>query len=536
MKAVPLNSADGEESRGKCGNVPRWVSIFPVLIIGALSAVCAAVAPLAAATAVALTLVLVLGIALLGPAGVAALLPAVAAATLLNRFDEQFGFSVDRFTIRATYWLSAVCLAFLLLTIAVPSSNAALRGRTRLETTYRNVFWTSLAAFVLFAALSSLYNAAFDRYVPGRSLAGEFLALGILAVSAGFAGVLPFTNLSARRTLAGIRVLLALTAATALVISLFAVAPERIALPLDLTRGLDMGGGFVRGWTPLGHANTVAAAILLFLPFAIIPGFRDASAVWRLFHMGCAGTLILGLLFCRSRAGLAVAVPIAAACYVYLFGARGRGRGFGVVSAVLFTVLVGVVVVTLFHTYDFSRFWARDFYGDASIERRMTSMATALRVFRDYPLLGASPNSVYPRDDLDPNWIPAGIDTIGAVVFYRGHETAPHPHNLFLTILAEFGLLGGTAYLVLLGVLGVTFLRLFVRARATARNNAKDCLFAFGLGFLAFLGASLGGALFVYSMRIALVFWIFLGLSLRYGFLMAQEPPATRIESACDRL
>ncbi len=157
------------------------------------------------------------------------------------------------------------------------------------------------------------------------------------------------------------------------------------------------------------------------------------------------------------------------------------------------------------------------------LERRWESMTTAARVFIDHPLLGVSPHAVYTREDIDPYTAPEGIDLISAVTYYRGHTTALHPHNLPLTILAEFGIIGSIIFLAIGILFAVTFFTCFQRLRKKQENIPRDYVFCFIIGLTGFLVASMGGALFLYSVRISMVFWSLLAIMLRYLFVQHQR-------------
>lgn len=496
----------------------KWAWLPLAVFIGLGSALFPAVALLPAVILLVGFLLAIVSVAVYGVGGTFAIAPVVLAITQLKRFDEQLGLPLGRFTLIPSYWFGLFCLLGLLVTASIFRSH---EGETFSlpKKTFMRRFWVLWALILGMGLISSLYNRAFDHYVPDRSILGEYLALGGIMFPMAFAGIVPFVRLTERQTVLAIRTIVAFLSATAFMMAFFAAAPERIVGALGLTQQLDVGGGFVRGWTPLGASNSVAAFLILIMPLTVVMGFRDRSLFWRFFYLGCSFVIVVGLLFCRSRSGLAVALPVLFLSCLYVVFARGpyRIRNFLLLTAFwVATVAAGVV---LFATFDFSRFWSRDYYGDTSVERRWESMTTAVQVFVDHPLLGASPNAVYPREDIDPNWVPEGIDLVSAVVYYRGNETAAHPHNLVLTVLAEFGVLGGGIMFILFALLWLTLYRSFRTLRRASDFVAKDHLFAFCAGLAGFAGAALGGALFLYSIRMGLVLWIYVGLMLRYAFL-----------------
>ncbi|HOJ33920.1 MAG TPA: O-antigen ligase family protein [Candidatus Hydrogenedentes bacterium] len=506
------------KSSAKLSRLDKWVRASLAVLIGLGAAFFPAVALLPTALLLLGYVVAVISVTIYGVGGTLAIAPAVLAIVQIKRFDEQLGIPVGRFTLIPTYWFGLFCLVGLLLTVPLSRSRDA-ETLSPPKKTFLRWFWILWTLIVVTGLISSIYNMAYDRYVLDRSVLGEYLALGMIVFPMAFAGALPIANLTERQTLRAIRTIVAFLSATAFLMAFFAMAPERIVGALGITQRLDVGSGFVRGWTPFGAANSVAAFLILIMPLTVVMGFRERSLLWRLFYLGCSFVLLVGLLFCRSRSGLAVAVPILFLSCLYVVFARGPYRVRNLLLLILFAIGAGIVVVVLFLTFDFSRFWSRDYYGDASIERRWESLITAMEVFADHPVFGVSPNAVYTREDLEPDFVSEGIDEQGKVLYYRGRASAYHPHNLILTVLAEFGLVGGTVMFIFFAFLWLTLYRSFRKLRHTSDFLGKDHLFAFCAGLVGFAGTALGGALFFYSIRMGLVLWILVGLMFRYAFL-----------------
>jgi O-antigen ligase len=378
------------------------------------------------------------------------------------------------------------------------------------------LFAIGLAVFVLLALTSVAVNGFFDRYVPNRSSLGEMLAIGGLCLPMGFAIVIPLTNLDKSKTLMCLRILIGLAALTGVVMAAFAVFPQVVAGMLGWVKDLGADTGLVRGTTPLGHSNTVSAVLLLLLPVAILLGFTHRSVLWTPFYLGSALCLMAGILFSLSRASAAVAAVIILLCYLYLFVMKSVRRGFLVGTAALFAICVAAVGIWLFATFDFGRFWSRRYFEAASVERRIQTMNTALVVIRDYPVFGISPNSLYPRDDVDPHWIPPDVDLISTIVYYRGHLSAASPHNLYLMVLAEYGVFGAAVFFSLLALCLLALLYAWRALRHFPPEDRATMASAI-LALIGFLGVGMSGVLFIYSVRIGLVFWVFVGLALRYA-------------------
>lgn len=473
----------------------------------------------------ALALMIVVGVvtvAAVAPAAIPLLVMANVACAyfLLNRLDELLAVHIGPYTLKVSYWFTAFVVSVLALQLLFrqrrnqPSSNVISYSP--------GMFALGWAAFVVLGLLSVIANSIGVGYVPDRSATGEILALGSLCLPMAFAALLPASNFSKRQVLAGINLIMLLAAATALVAVVFAVAPAGIYGILGWSRELALSGGLLRASTPLGHPNTVAAVLALSLPVAIVLGVRHPVARMRYFNVAGALLIFGGILFSQSRTAVAVAVPMAIVSLLYALGTRTSSRTKTLLGGVLLGGLMLAGTLWLITHFDFSRFRSRYYYEDANVERRVQSMTTGLQVFYDHPVLGASPNSVYPRDELQPDWIPPALDELGVILYYRGRISAANPHNLFLTILAEYGLLGGLVMLLLLGLIPLALWRTF-KALPPAETFDRSLTAALGLSFVTFLGMGLGGALFTYSVRIGTVFWIFTGLGLRFCVLVAQR-------------
>ena len=491
-----------------------------VIGVCAVAGVLTAIAPLPAGAFILLAAAALVAEFFMSLTGALVFTPVFLAFFLLNRFDEGWGLPVGRYLVKVNYWFALVVLGILAAS-AMLHGDAEIRNRPGLRAFLR--WWVfALGAVILFGFLSSVFNAFFDAYVPDRSMLGEQLALGSLCVPMLFVVLIPLSGLSKRNTMMCIRLMTALAAGTGLIMVAFAVLPQAIVGMLGWARELGASGGMVRGSTPLGHANTVAAIQILFLPLAVTLGIRHYSAFWRTFYFGCAFFLLGGIAFSQSRTALVVAMPVVPICVFYLLGTRGIRRYRTAIFAVIFIGVLATVSLVLATQFDFSRFWGRQYYEEANVERRVAMVSTAARVLLDHPVLGASPNSVYPRDELDPKWVPPAVDQLGPIVFYRGRLTAANPHNVFLNIVAEYGVLGGS---FVFSLFALVFLRLFRTWRATASINPFDhtMIAALGFSFCAFLCAGLGNALFLYSVRIGLIFWILMGLAIRYTALVKDE-------------
>jgi len=495
--------------------------VFSVVALGlcAMAGAALAVVPLTTIMAF-LAVVALAAVASLtvGVTGALATAPAFLSFFLLNRFDQGFALPVGDYIVKVNYWFAAVSIGLLAIMNALLPSREIVAGGPLVR--FARYFGLGLSLFALLGLLSIVSNAAFDRYVPDRSLLGELLALGSLCLPMLLLLAVVRSNLTKDHALMCLRGLVAFAAGTGFVMVVFALLPQTVTAMLGWSRELVIGsGGLIRGQTPLGHPNTVSAVMVLLLP--VILGLRHRSPLWTPFYLGSALFLMGGVLFSLSRTAASIALVVLAMCLLYILGAGAWKHILSIAVAGVFVAVVVWAGLSLFGAYDFSRFWSTRYFENANIERRVQTIVTSLRVMRDYPVLGASPNSVYPRDELQPDWVPADVDQLGPIIYYRGHLTAANPHNVFLTVLAEFGFLGGAVFFALMALVLHTIWRAWRAEALTELDRATTA--AFAIAFVGFMGVSLGGSLFTYTIRVGLIFWTFLALAVRYSLLAAQE-------------
>ncbi|MFH8799466.1 O-antigen ligase family protein [Streptomyces sp. NPDC017936] len=226
--------------------------------------------------------------------------------------------------------------------------------------------------------------------------------------------------------------------------------------------GLALGRGPVRR-----RAVAAACALALLLPLAL----SFSRGAWIATAVTCSAQLVLAGLRRALRTGAAVV-----AAGVVLVG------GFGVGTAMLQERLSSITQVTD--------------APDRSVTDRYTMWEAALGMWRDRPLTGVGLKGFPEHRDTHASLaLSAGSDTDGAGAGFR-RQPLLSPHNMYLLVLGEQGLVGLLAlaggWLALL----VCALRGLVRVRG-ARAPGLDCaLVACGLlvwQLTDFLYADIGG-------------------------------------------
>ncbi|MEU5362982.1 O-antigen ligase family protein [Streptomyces sp. NPDC005925] len=211
-----------------------------------------------------------------------------------------------------------------------------------------------------------------------------------------------------------------------------------VSLGLVCAVGLALGRDSVRH-----RAVAIGCASLLVVPLAV----SFSRGAWIATALTCAVQLLLAGL----RRALKVGAVVVAACGVLV-------GGFGVGTAMLQERITSITQVTA--------------APDQSVTDRYTMWAAAVGMWRQHPLTGVGLKG-FPeyRDSHASLALSSGSDTAGAGAAYR-RQPLLSPHNMYLLVLAEQGLLGLLAlaggWLALLAC-GVRRLRGAVRAGRTGR-------------------------------------------------------------------
>ncbi len=214
----------------------------------------------------------------------------------------------------------------------------------------------------------------------------------------------------------------------------------------------DVGGATARHAGPQGDANFWGRVLVLGLPFALSLAQMARRASARLGWLTAAAAICGGIVLTGSRGALLAAFLVGV---IWALLAGGRWA-----KAVLFAPVVGALA--LFVPGVGSRLATLSLLGtsdslevvDPSLEGRLAAQQVALEVLVDHPVLGVGPGNF--------------LAVTEGYLSRLGLDTLPlAPHNQYLEAAAEGGLLGLTAWLL---VLGGGFL-VALRARLLARSG-----------------------------------------------------------------
>ncbi|MFE2035969.1 O-antigen ligase family protein [Streptomyces scopuliridis] len=195
----------------------------------------------------------------------------------------------------------------------------------------------------------------------------------------------------------------------------------------------------------MGMATVVAYGLVICVGFALSPGAegrgRHVARVRRAVALGCAGLLAVPLALSFSR-GAWIATAVAVALQLTLSGPR-RAVVVALVAGALGVVLVGGLGIgsQMINERVDSITRVTD-APDQSVTDRYTMWAAATGMWREHPVTGVGLKG-FPahRDSHASLALSAASDTEGAGLGFQ-RQPLLSPHNMYLLVLSEQGLLG----------------------------------------------------------------------------------------------
>jgi len=259
----------------------------------------------------------------------------------------------------------------------------------------------------------------------------------------------------------------------------------------------------------IAMATVVSVAMLVLIAVAL----RAAEAKLRWVAVGGVLALAVPLLLSLSRGGL-LGFVVAAGVMVAAAGLRQALRTLVVVAAL---ALLAVAVTSAVESTVVSRFatvGSSATEPDRSVQDRYDLWSTAISIWRIRPVTGVGVKQFAPyRDSYAPLGLSSGSDQAGAGSYVRVQLLSPH--NEYLLLLCEQGVLGLTAFLLLLVSLAFCHVR---RMRSPPTGTVDSVLRLVALGLLVRYGVDN-----VYGDIAgpgALLFSILLGVQLRSAVAM----------------
>lgn len=217
----------------------------------------------------------------------------------------------------------------------------------------------------------------------------------------------------------------------------------------------------------MGMSTVVCFGLLVAVCAALSPP-PDAARWWRPAAAGCAGWLLLALAVSFSR-GAWIAAAVSCAAVVLLSGALTR-RAVAALCAL--ALVAGGTAVTLSGQLADRLTSIGQVTGtpDQSVVDRYAMWDAARSMWREEPWTGVGLKGFPEHRDAHASVaLSAGSDTAGAGAEFQ-RQALESPHNMYLLVLGEQGLVGATA---LVGGWAVLLAGCLLRVRA-ARRTARE--------------------------------------------------------------
>jgi len=267
---------------------------------------------------------------------------------------------------------------------------------------------------------------------------------------------------------------------------------------------------------PLGSENRYAQILAVVFPLALMRAFRDPRRSRRLAG-GAASILIAGGIFLTFSRGAAVAVGLTIVLTLLLRELKFRHvlPALAVLTAVVVLVVpdyvtrlstLGGVTALSSSTTDSTN------KPDSALVGRETENLAALHVFIDHPVTGVGPG-VYFHDYSRDYANRLGLRYLASE--RRGH-------SLYLEMAADTGIMGLTAFLVMVSVPIVLLLR---QARYWRNRDSERAIVASSLVFA--LVAYLASAMFLH-LSYQRFFWAILALASAAVWVLGRDQEESR--------
>ncbi|MFI1398411.1 O-antigen ligase family protein [Streptomyces sp. NPDC020681] len=238
--------------------------------------------------------------------------------------------------------------------------------------------------------------------------------------------------------------------------------------------------------TVVSYGLLAAAALALRAP-------EGTSRRLRAIAVAAAAVLVVPLALSFSR-GAWIATAIAALAVILLTGVRTAVRALAVLTAAAVVLVGGFGVGSEMISQRLSSITEVTEAPDQSVTDRYTMWAAAASMWREEPVTGVGLKGFPAHRDAHASiGLSAGSDTAGAGQVFQ-KQPLLSPHNMYLLVLSEQGLIGVTAFVGSWAAVLVGGVRRVLRS---GRRAAGDCgLVAVGLMVwqtVDFLYADIGG-------------------------------------------
>lgn len=280
--------------------------------------------------------------------------------------------------------------------------------------------------------------------------------------------------------------------------------------------GFYSGGTWVvRAQGAFGHPSLFAAYLMLSIPIAAaLAATRDTPRGLRLLGGAALATAAPALFFTYTR-GAILGLVLGSLLWLALVRPRLAAGGFAV-ALVVAAIAAPSALGDRFSTY-------RNTQSDAALLLRTGAWTGAVEIFSQHPVLGAGmadfprAYAAIPDDRLPAARTPLFYDQL------RTDAQPWHAHNVYLTVLAEGGIIGFMAFALFAAAIVATVLR------ATRVRDPAAATVSVGVG-CAILAWAVHGLVDFDAYWVSLPLFAFIGLATAQ--VAQDEPPARRASAA----
>lgn len=246
-----------------------------------------------------------------------------------------------------------------------------------------------------------------------------------------------------------------------------------------------------RGRTTLGGANILAGFIIMMLPFLIKNNISSRNRIISIASF--IAIFIGGFMIVRSQERMAFI------CYlvnlIICLGMAPRKKRWKISIIILIIIIFAIYYIPPYLIE--SRLLSS--WRDSSFETRLAASTDALNIIKKSPLVGEGIGLVYPRWWEDRYMI------------FDGKLMLVDPHNLFLFLLAETGILGFIVFMVFIIKILVELLKNIIKTEDKIDKFNKSCYFA---TFFSYMVYSLSSSSIILVPQISISLWIITGLAI----------------------
>lgn len=256
---------------------------------------------------------------------------------------------------------------------------------------------------------------------------------------------------------------------------------------------------------PLGDPNFFAQILLLAVPVALFIGW-ESRGKHRWLAFGCAAIIVAATLLTYSRGGmLALGVILVLALIAHRVDRR-RMIGGGVALLVLLMLLPASLTRRFVTIEQILPGSGETIHRDSSFEKRKLLTATAWVIFKNNPLFGVGAGNY-------TVWFDHYSEQVGSEA--RGYDDpgeTHYPHNLYLEIAAETGVVG---LIIFAAIVAMTLAHLRAANRALAEEGLREAAGVAKALELAVIGYLVSG-LFLHG-HFQRYLWLIFGLAVAFA-------------------